>query len=162
MGTGRFLCWDKLLACTLRLLGLVAGVHGWHEVVRSLSFHSTALSYHSPGCNIFFCLTVTVGSSIVMGDMVGPTKALCNQQTVMSLMVIWFVIGLGAYLSPITCPLLTLFRPLFLVWSSSHLLYQHLPLPHLHTIKHAGKERCYPCCTYDCQALPISTHMQHR
>ena len=31
---------------------LVAGAHGWHEVVRSLSFHSTALSYRSPGLSL--------------------------------------------------------------------------------------------------------------
>ena len=110
----------------------------------------------------FFCLTVTVGSSIIIGNMVGPTKTLRNQQTIMNLMVTWFVIGLGVYLSPIACPLLTLFRPLFLVWLLSHLLYQRLPLLHLHAIKHAGEERCYPCCVYDCWALPISTHMQHR
>lgn len=119
----------------------------------------------------FLCLAVAVGSSIVTGDMVGPTKTLHIQQTITNLTVTCFVMGFGlghvsfSYHLPsfdsfqTSLPCTTIGS----LWPSSHLLHQHLPLLHLHVTKRAGEERCYPRCrTYDCRALRISTHMQRR
>ncbi|EDR06334.1 polyamine transporter [Laccaria bicolor S238N-H82] len=75
----------------------------------------------------FLCLAVAVGSSIVTGDMVGPTKTLHIQQTITNLTVTCFVMGFG--LGPLfLAPLSEVFgrRPIYCI---SIFLYFIFTLP---------------------------------